>query len=520
MAFTVLRELTVSLVGAGRDGAESEPASVQGVKVQVNIRRQRGYEGLLYFVDQNGDRHVIDPGTVAEGETGADGDFACSLIPSQFVTGSEYRLFVDKAWRDFAMPDRDVTANPEDLPEAEPPPDPSTTVRLLPPGGTTGQALLKTADSDYTTGWGTVDGDGGGVALSDDDPQPPGTASAGDGTEASRDDHVHPAQAVPEASNADPHPPAAAAAQGTSDRYARQDHAHLQQTIPAAQGGPAELNQIGSLEGVGSGYTQDTRTRSGVNVPVSLAAGTMLVLDVAFSDTDHRTIGFRAAEFRAAAAVDSSDLTGGAEFRQVLGGTEGYVMHFFREGTEVVFAYEAPGIGHPGFTLSTVLAPRGETGPAASVPAPFAITTDTDRTRLRQTERTITVGLDSVEASAAHSAFDSTLNTIDLVGGAYIAVVDFGAYTSEQGAGLYTANDRAAVFFEVTGTGVVSAALTNNYLRTIASGGPYDQFDASNRAVLLHVPSTGSTIGFRIRGAAQVNTGPYIGTSRITIFPL
>ena len=70
--------------------------------------------------------------------------------------------------------------------------------------------------------------------LSDVAPAAPGTAAAGTSTAASRADHVHPAQAVPEPSNAAPLAPAAAGSQGSSARYSRQDHRHPQQAVPRA----------------------------------------------------------------------------------------------------------------------------------------------------------------------------------------------------------------------------------------------------------------------------------------------
>ena len=77
--------------------------------------------------------------------------------------------------------------------------------------------------------------------LSDVAPRAPGTASAGTAAAASREDHVHPAQDVPEPSNAAPLAPAAAAAQGSSARYSRQDHRHPLQAVPqpATSGTPS-----------------------------------------------------------------------------------------------------------------------------------------------------------------------------------------------------------------------------------------------------------------------------------------
>lgn len=63
-------------------------------------------------------------------------------------------------------------------------------VRGLPTGGISGQ-IPQIASNGTDVEW--TDKPAGGADLSDEKPQAPGTAAAGDGTKASRDDHVHPA---------------------------------------------------------------------------------------------------------------------------------------------------------------------------------------------------------------------------------------------------------------------------------------------------------------------------------------
>lgn len=62
--------------------------------------------------------------------------------------------------------------------------------RILPSGGTTGQVLSKVSGTNYDVTWSTASG--GGASLSNTNAVALGTASAGTASEASRQDHVHP----------------------------------------------------------------------------------------------------------------------------------------------------------------------------------------------------------------------------------------------------------------------------------------------------------------------------------------
>lgn len=64
------------------------------------------------------------------------------------------------------------------------------------------------------------------LALSDIAPEPLGTAAPGDGARASREDHVHAAQTIPQAATATPEQSGSSGAVGSSTRYAREDHRH------------------------------------------------------------------------------------------------------------------------------------------------------------------------------------------------------------------------------------------------------------------------------------------------------
>ena len=70
--------------------------------------------------------------------------------------------------------------------------------------------------------------------LSERDPLAPGTADPGNRTQVSRDDHVHPAQAVPSPETATPKAPGTAAA-GSASAYSRGDHVHPAQAVPSPE---------------------------------------------------------------------------------------------------------------------------------------------------------------------------------------------------------------------------------------------------------------------------------------------
>ena len=78
------------------------------------------------------------------------------------------------------------------------------------------------------TAWEDVGSGSGGAALSDDAPEDVGTAAAGTGTEASRDDHVHGGgTSGVSLSDDDPAAVGSAAAEGTGAEASRDDHVHV-----------------------------------------------------------------------------------------------------------------------------------------------------------------------------------------------------------------------------------------------------------------------------------------------------
>jgi len=98
---------------------------------------------------------------------------------------------------------------------------------------------------------------GTGVQLSDSNPQPLGPPAApGDGTKASRDDHVHGIPAIPAPSTAVPSALEAQGAAGTATVYSRGDHAHPS-NIPAP---PNVANSDAYLRGRLGSYTFHTGT--------------------------------------------------------------------------------------------------------------------------------------------------------------------------------------------------------------------------------------------------------------------
>jgi len=119
----------------------------------------------------------------------------------------------------------------------------------------------------------------GGAQLSNDKPKAAGTAAAGTGTEASRDDHVHPGQDTP-LSDDKPKPPGTAAA-GTGTEASREDHVHprpagiavdelssaasgrLLPTLPSAG---SRNNKIPKFDGDTLGWEEDA---AGSDTPLS-----------------------------------------------------------------------------------------------------------------------------------------------------------------------------------------------------------------------------------------------------------
>lgn len=62
---------------------------------------------------------------------------------------------------------------------------------VIPSGGTTGQILKKTSNTDYATEWANESGGGGSISPYTSNPASLGTASAGSSDNYSRGDHVH-----------------------------------------------------------------------------------------------------------------------------------------------------------------------------------------------------------------------------------------------------------------------------------------------------------------------------------------
>lgn len=71
-----------------------------------------------------------------------------------------------------------------------------------------------------------VGGGSSSVEAATELPKAPGTASTGTSQKYAREDHVHPSQTVPSASNTTPSAPSSSGSAGTSSAYARADHSH------------------------------------------------------------------------------------------------------------------------------------------------------------------------------------------------------------------------------------------------------------------------------------------------------
>ncbi len=282
--------------------------------------------------------------------------------------------------------------------------------------------------------------------------------------------------------------------------------------------GPATLEQVGTFAGVSSGYVADTRTRTGISIPASMADSVALHLDVAFTDDDHRSVWFHPSDFRAATAVDPADLSGGTEFRQTVGGANAYIAHFFRDRQEIIMEYEGSDGEAPAVTVETIQAPVGPPGPPGTTDTapdlvPFAVTPAALRYQIGTAERTNTIGIQALATSEFASGLDTNADTITLIRGNYTIILSFDARNAANGNDLYTSNDRFSIKLVADGTDVISRLITNEYLRTITN-----VYGGETRAIEVYVPAP-TAVRFRWSYFGSDASGPYLDPSEIMIFP-